>query len=348
MIRIGIIGTGGMAHDHARNYRKIKGVTLTACCDINGERAREFARMFSIPASYPEYCQMLECERLDGISIVTTDAFHAPIAIAALKKNIAVLCEKPMADSLENARAMAEAARASTAVSMINFSKRNHYGLQYAASWIKRGKIGRIMHVDASYLQSWLVEKHWGDWRKSPAWLWRLSTKHGSMGVLGDLGCHIYDMASLLCGGFGSIFCTLGCFDKKAPGNRVGDYELDANDSFVSNVVFANGALGSIHASRWATGHVNREYISVFGDKGAVRVDMTHGIDQCEIYDMKAKEWKSVKCPKTPSNYERFIKAIKTGVNDVSNFENGLKIQAYLDSSVLSDTQKRPISIECT
>jgi len=97
--------------------------------------------------------------------------------------------------------------------------------------------------------------------------------------VLGDLGCHIYDMAAFVCGPIAEIDCRLATFPKGVKGERVGPYRLDANDSFVSTVRFSGGALGTVSASRWASGHRNREYLVVFGDRGAVEVDFERGLD---------------------------------------------------------------------
>ena len=134
------------------------------------------------------------------------------------------------------------------------------------------GEIGEIKHVEASYLQSWLVSKFWGDWRTDPKWLWRLSRSHGSNGVLGDVGIHILDFASYGAGlDIDHVFCRLKTFDK-APGNRIGEYELDANDSFTMALDFSNGAFGVVHASRWATGHLNELRLRMYGDKGGIEV----------------------------------------------------------------------------
>jgi predicted dehydrogenase len=349
-IRLGIIGTGGMAHSHAGSYQRMSDVKVVACCDISQERARAFAQKFNIPGNYTDYKKMLDTEQLDAISNVTIDSMHAPISIAALKKGIAVLCEKPMATSLADAKKMYKAAEKSGATNMVNFSYRNASGLQAAARFIAAKNIGRIIHVEASYLQSWLVQPAWGDWHNKPAWMWRLSTRHGSAGDLGDIGCHIYDLTTLLCGDIETIYCRLKTFDKGVKGNRIGEYLFDANDSFVSNVVFANGAIGTIHSSRWASGHQNSLRCRVYGDKGAVEVDLDSGYDQFKAVQgkegLKKAEWKIIKAKPTPNNYQRFITSIKTGKNDVSDFANGCKIQAYLENSFKSNALQKPVKIK--
>jgi predicted dehydrogenase len=345
MLNIGIIGTGGMAAAHANAYQAVKGVKITSCCDIFEDKAKAFAEKFQIGRWYGDFKRMLAEEKLDGVSIVSTDATHAKISIAALERGIPVLCEKPMAVTVTEAEEMLKAAKKAGVISMINFSKRNSSGLQAAKKHIAQGKIGRIMHVDAQYLQSWLTTKHWGDWRTGSAWLWRLSTRHGSGGVLGDIGCHIYDMAGFLCGDIEDIYCALKTYPK-AKGDKIGEYVLDANDSFVSTVTFKNGALGTVHCSRWATGHCNREYICVYGDKGAVEVDFEKGMSLYRRYDSASDVWETIGCKRTPSNYERFIAAIKTGKNDASDFENGIKIQKYLHASFVSDKMGKPVKLE--
>jgi predicted dehydrogenase len=244
---------------------------------------------------------------------------------------------------------MAAAAKKAGVANMINFSYRGSSGLQAAAKWVKQGGIGRILHVEASYLQGWLASCSFGDWKTNPAWTWRLSTRHGSQGTLGDIGCHIYDMASFLCGDIAQIHCRLTTFDKPVPRQRIGEYVLDANDSFVSSVVFKNGATGAIHSTRWATGQRNSLRVRAYGDQGAVEVDLDRAWDEYRVVkgkeDIRNGVWQSVKCRPTPSNHERFIRAIRTGKNDVSDFQNGLKVQAYLHYSFVSAKKDRTVKV---
>ena len=206
------------------------------------------------------------------------------------------------------------------------------------------------MHVEASYLQSWLSSLGWGDWRKSPGLLWRLSTRHGSLGDLGDIGVHILDMTAFLCGDIDEIYCRLATYDKGAKNNRVGEYVLDANDSFSASVKFANGAVGVVHSSRWATGHANSLRVRVYGNKGGIEVDLDrdwNGYRICVGPRATRKfRWKEVKCKPTPNNFQRFIRAIRAGKGDDNNFANALKIQAYLHYSVLSDKQGRALKVK--
>jgi predicted dehydrogenase len=349
MTRVGIIGTGGMANTHAKNYGEIKGVAIAACCDIDGERARAFAEKWDIPRWYTDYKKMLDGEKLDAVSIATVDAAHAPVSLAAVSRGLAVLCEKPLATTLADARRMRDAAMKAGVIHMVNFSYRNAACLQAAATYVRGGGIGRVLHAEASYLQSWLVQDSWGDWRTNPTWTWRLSTRHGSAGVLGDVGCHIYDLVSFLCGGIAEISCRLSTFDKGIPGNRIGQYILDANDSFVSTVVFQDGGIGTVHSSRWATGHRNSLRARVYGDEGAVEVDLDRGYDRYRVVKgrkaVHEAAWTEVVCRPTPNQYQRFIRSVKTGENDVCDFSVGARVQAYLQGSIQSDKERKPVRI---
>ncbi len=344
-MNLAIVGTGGMAASHAAGFLGIKGVKLSACCDIDEGRAKAFAERFGIPRTYVDYGELLAHEKLDGLSVVSVDSTHAPIAIAALKGKVNVLCEKPMATTTADAEAMLAAARKSGLVNMVHFSKRNSRALAAAKGLIEKGRLGRILHVDASYYQSWLSTKCWGDWATESAWQWRLSTKHGSGGVLGDIGCHIYDMAQYLAGDVSGIYCGFRTFDKGIEGNRVGEYVFDANDSFCSSVEFANGAMGTVQATRWATGHPNREYIGVYGDEGSVEIDYERGDRILRYCDNARNEWDEVSAPLVPSLYERFVRAIKTGRQDECDFANGLKIQKCLEASFESARTRRPVTL---
>lgn len=350
MIRYGIVGTGGMAQFHAKHFKEMAGVTLAACCDINKTRCEEFAHKWGIERCYNDYKKMLGREELEAVSNVTIDAMHAPVSLAAVEKGLAVLCEKPLATTLADARKMRDAARRKKVINMVNFSYRRSSGLQAAAAYVVAGNIGRVMHVEASYLQSWLVQPAWGDWRTQDGWTWRLSTRHGSAGVLGDVGCHIFDLVTLLCGDISQISCDLKTFDKGIKGNRIGEFILDANDSFISSVRFKNGALGAIHSTRWATGQINSLRARVFGDRGAVEVDLDRTYDGYRKIagekSMKKGEWIEVACKPTPSLYHRFIKSIKTRKNDPSDFTNGAKIQAYLHYSQISNQLKKPVMVK--
>jgi predicted dehydrogenase len=344
-IKFAIVGTGGMAHAHAHTMSRIKGCRLVAVADVDRARAEAFAAKFGNPPAFAGQDEMLKQTEVDAVINVTPDAWHAPLTLAALAAGKHVLCEKPLATCYADAKKMADAARRRGVINLVNFSYRNCPAIQRARALVARGDLGRPIHFEASYLQSWLASLVWGDWRTSPQWLWRLSTGHGSAGVLGDIGVHILDFAGYPLGEYAAVNCRLGTFDK-APGGRVGKYKLDANDSAVIHAETNNGALGVIHTTRWAAGHRNSLRLRIFGDEGGLVVDLDKGGNQIEVCLGKhrhAATWKTVTCAATPDNHQRFVRGILTGRNDQPDFARGAEIQKVLDACMASSASGKTV-----
>ncbi|MEI6034996.1 MAG: Gfo/Idh/MocA family oxidoreductase [Verrucomicrobiae bacterium] len=347
IVRVAVIGTGGMANWHAENFRKVSGCKLVAACDIDAARARAFADKHGIPLAFSDSAALLAGADFDAVTIVTPDAFHAPVSLECLKAGKHVLCEKPLALNYADANKMVAAAKRAGVVNMVNFSYRDWPCLQGAAAAIRRGDIGEVRHVEASYLQAWLASKVWGDWRENPTWLWRLSTGHGSKGVLGDVGVHIVDYATFPCGPVKEVFCRMKAFPKAA-GNRVGSYKLDANDSAILTVEFANGALGTIHTSRWVGGHANRLALKIAGTKGTIAMDSeisTAAFRICNGKGLDKCEWREVACKPVSTNYQRFIAAIRSGKPGEPDFARGAEVQRVLDACFVSDKTKQQVRV---
>ena len=156
---------------------------------------------------------------------------HAPIGVKHRNPAKQVPCEKPLAPNAADARAMAQAAGLAGVITLVNLCYRNGAALQKAAAMVAEGMIGRIRHFEASYPQSWLTKPAWGDGSTDPQWLWRLSSAHGSKGVLGDVGIHMLDLDTFIAGERAvDVPARLATFDT-APGGWLGAYSLDANDS---------------------------------------------------------------------------------------------------------------------
>jgi predicted dehydrogenase len=346
-VRLAIIGAGGMANTHARNFKSIAGVELVAAVEPVAERREAFCQTHGIPAGFGDVGELLSGLDVDAVAVVTPDTFHAPVSIACLRAGKHVLCEKPLALSYADARRMVAAARKAGVRNMINFSYRNWPVLPAVAKLVQEGGIGDVVHVEASYLQSWLTHTLWGEWRKSPAWLWRLSTKHGSKGALGDIGVHIVDFATLPVGPVAQVFARLKAFPK-AEGDRVGEYLLDANDSAVLTVEFANGALGTIHTTRWSSGHTNRLFLKISGTRGAVEIDSersTTSYRLCAGRGLKKAQWREVAARPVPTIYQRFITSIQTGKPEQPDFARGAEVQRVLDACFASDAAGRPVKL---
>ena len=197
-----------------------------------------------------------------------------------------------------------------------------------------------MRHVEAAYLQSWLTQPAWGDWKTETKWLWRLSTSHGSNGVLGDIGVHILDFATHVAGlPVTDVSARLKTFDK-APGGQIGEYTLDANDSFAMHVGLGDAATGVVHATRMATGHLNDLSLRIFGTEGGLDVRFEGGESRLRACLGEARTtgtWSEVTCPPVKTNYERFIDAIRDGGPHLPDFRRGATLQRVLDLAVTSD-----------
>jgi len=340
-MRLLILGTGGMARAHAEHFSKIDGVDLVGGVDVDTEKAKEFCEAFGIEKSFSSLEAALDWGGFDAVANVTPDSAHYATTMQCLDAGKHVFCEKPLATDYDKALKMTEAAQKAGLVGMVNLTYRNVPQIHKARELVQSGQIGEIKHIEASYLQSWLVQPAWGHWNEEHQWLWRLSTAHGSNGVLGDVGIHILDFAV-----FGaateldSVFCRLKTFHK-APGDKIGEYVLDANDSFSMSVSFANGAIGVVHASRWATGHLNELKLRIYGDKGGIEV--THHSEGSFMRvsmgdDILTGKWRDIEVDPVITNYQRFTDAVNLGKVAEPSFMHAANLQKVLDLGVVSDS----------
>lgn len=337
-IKIGILGTGGMANAHAGSYAKQAGVELTSCLDVVPGRADDFAKKHGFKHVASDLEQLID--QCDAISVVTPDRYHGEPSIKILGAGKHLLCEKPLTIELEEAKQVARAAQSAGekgVIHMTNFSYRSSAAFQEAMKIVRSGKLGYLRHTHSFYLQTWLSADVWGNW-SNEGFLWRLDQRF-SGGVLGDVGCHILDMTTAIAGDVKRIRCDLKTFPKVHDGELVTEHNgknLDANDSAILQLEFADGSLGLVQTTRWATGHPNHLRCEVHGTDGALCVDLDKSytsIDLCTGKNRDKAAWKTKELKPTPSNYERFIKAIKTGKQDQPDILRGAQIQAYLDAA---------------
>lgn len=348
MQRLLILGTGDMARTHATAFAEIPGCKIVAAVDNNPENLQRFCHDFGVENQFSSLAEAIEWSAFDAAANVTPDPVHHPTTMQLIDAGKHVFCEKPLAETYPLAQEMADAIGSAGLIGMVNLTYRNSSALQHAHDLVRSGQIGTVRHFEASYSQSWLVGNHWGDWRTEPRWLWRLSEEHGSLGVLGDVGIHILDFAS-----FGAdsqptaVSCMLKTFNK-APGNRIGDYPLTANDSALINVELQNGAIGVVHASRFATGHANTLKLSIHGDQGAVRIDLdqswTH-LDICRGANIHNQAWERIEAPQVRNNFFRFIDALNQGVAQDPDFERGARLQQALDLCVQSHKEGKTLTL---
>jgi predicted dehydrogenase len=340
-MRLLIIGTGRMAINHAKAFQAIEGVEMVGAVDVVPANLDSFCDTFGIERRFASLDAALEWGAFDAVDNVTPDAIHHPTTLAALAAGKHVFCEKPLAPNHALAMEMVDAAEKAGVINMVNLTYRNVAELHKARELIAAGTIGEVKHIEASYLQHWVALRDYGD---PGPWLWRLSKAHGSNGTLGDIGIHIIDFTTFAVGQpIVSMHCRLQTF-QKVPGDRIGEYVLDANDSFIISAEFGNGAIGTIHSSRWASGHSNDQRLRVYGNKGGL--ELSHGhwgtlLRVCAGEDVATATWREVKAEPVKTNYQRFVEAVRAGKQDDPDFRHAAELQKVLDLALVADLDRR-------
>ncbi|RWB97644.1 MULTISPECIES: Gfo/Idh/MocA family oxidoreductase [unclassified Mesorhizobium] len=345
-MRLLIVGTGGRANRHAIEFGKIAAVKIVGAVDVDPARLKTYAAKYNIEHTFASLEEAITWGQFDAAANVTSDRAHYPTTMALIAAGKHVLCEKPLAENYEQAREMATAAERAGLIGMVNFSFRDDAPLQRAREIVLSGEIGRVLHLDGSFLQSWLV---CSNWRNEPESLWRLSTKHGSNGVLGDLGIHVLDCAAFAADSpIERVFARLKAFEKVRD-NRVGEYELDANDSLAVTVELENGAIGVIQASRWATGYTNELKLRLFGDKGALEVLSTSEgstLRACLGENVHSGVWREIAVEEMATNiYSCFVKAVETGENVEPGFRYAANLQRVVDLAIQTERQRIELGV---
>ncbi len=337
-----------MAHRHAMEFSAMPGVSVAAGVDVNADRLATFCDTYDIAGHFTDLEAAIGWGEFDAAVNLTPDAAHYATTMRLVETGKPIFCEKPLAPGYRQALEMTEAVEARGIVNMVNLRYRGLAVMQKARALVAEGAIGDVRHLDAAFLQSWLVGTHWGDWRTEERWLWRLSEAHGSSGVLGDVGIHILDFATFVTGRMPlSVHCRLKTFDKAA-GSRIGDYGLDANDSFVMSLELDGGAIGTVHASRYATGYANAQKLAVFGTEGSFEISFESEettMRACLGADVHTQTWREVECPAVPSTYEMFAAAVWAGVSFEPTFRQAAELQRIIDLAFRSAREERTLPV---
>lgn len=341
-MRLLVVGTGKMAGLQVqRGWGHIDGVELVGAVDVLPAAVAAFAAEYHVPRTFSSVDEAIAWGEFDAATVVAPDALHHPITMKLIAAGKPVFCEKPLATNHALALEMTDAAERAGLVAMVNLTYRNVAELHEARRLIAAGTIGQVKHIEASYLQHWVALRDFND---PGPWLWRLSTAHGSNGTLGDIGIHILDFATYAAGlDIVALSCRLQTFNK-VPGDRIGDYVLDANDSFIISAEFSNGAIGVIHSSRWASGHANDQKLRIYGDKGAIELSHGHWGTQlklCSGADVATGTWREVTAEPVPTNYQRFAEAVRTGVQTEPSFRHAAGLQKLLDLALVAGADRQ-------
>jgi len=285
-VGIGMLGYAFMGKAHSNAYKKIPYMMypppavprLVAICGRNEEAVAEAARRYGYARYYTDWRQMLEDDEVHLFDDGGPNSLHAEPCIAAAEAGKHVLCEKPLGRTAEEAHAMLEAVEKAGVKHMCAFNYRFVPAIRFARELVESGALGRIYHFRATYLQEWIMP-HYG----TPM-IWRTSKAAAGSGALGDLGAHIIDVAHFLLGDITSVSALTRTFIKERElADGSGTAPVDVDDAFVSTVEFANGAIGTLEASRFAAGRKNAHVWELNAEKGTIHFNMER-LNELEVY----------------------------------------------------------------
>jgi len=239
-----MLGYAFMGKAHTNAYKKIPYLMypppaipkLVAICGRNAEAAAEAARRYGYETFYTDWRRMLEDDRIQLFDNGGPNDMHAEPCIAAAQAGKHVVCEKPLARTAEEAKAMLDAVVKAGVKHMVAFNYRFVPAIRQARNLIESGALGQIYHFRARYLQEWIMPHY------NTPYIWRVDKKAAGSGALGDLGAHIIDLGRFLVGEVKSVAAMMRTFIPERPlpdGSGMGKVEVD--DAFVAAVEFANG-----------------------------------------------------------------------------------------------------------
>ncbi|MDQ0031912.1 Gfo/Idh/MocA family protein [Arthrobacter bambusae] len=329
----------------------------------DAEQVAEAAVKYGWSESATDWRTVLERDDIHIVDICAPGWMHAEIATAALEAGKHVLVEKPLANTLAEAEAMADAARAARArgvQSMIGFNYRRVPALALAKELIAEGRLGTVRHVRAAYLQDWLVDAD------SPM-TWRLNKETAGSGALGDIASHTIDQVLFLLGDtVTEVSGRLHTFVDSRPGAD-GPERVTVDDAAWATLILASGAVASVEVSRMATGQKNSLKMEIYGDKGSILFDL-ESINELGFLDATAPVREQgfrrilVNEPEHPymdawwpqghvigwehtftHEIRDFLRAIDAGTPPSPSFEDGLAVQRVLAAIEESSDAKSAI-----
>ncbi len=283
-IGVGMLGYAFMGKAHSNAFKKIPYMfdpppampRLIAICGRDAQAAAAAARRYGYATSYTDWRQLLDDEQVQVFDNGAPNALHAEPCLAAAAAGKHIICEKPLARTADEALVMLEAAQAAGVKHMTAFNYRFAPAIRLARQLLEAGRLGRLYHFRAVYLQEGLVSP-------TAPWRWRHDQATAGSGALGDLGAHIIDLAHFLAGEIGSVSALTRTFTPQRPLPDGRMRSVDVDDAFAAVVEFANGALGTLEATRVAAGRKNYNCLEINGEHGSLRFNLER-LNELEVY----------------------------------------------------------------
>lgn len=301
-LNVGLIGCGFMGRTHSNAHRRLGNffkldtqTVLKAICDSNEAKAKEFADTWGYESVETDWHKLIARKDIDLIEITAPNNIHAEIAIEAAKAGKMIICEKPLAMNGEQGLQMVEAIEKAGVANLVSFNYRRMPAITLAKNMIDEGRLGRIFHYRAKFLQDWTISK---DLPQGGDALWRLDVKVAGSGVTGDLLAHCIDTALWLNGSIKNVTAMSETFIKERKHNLTGQVEkVGIDDACAFLARFQNGSLATFESTRYARGHKALYTFEINGEHGSIAWDL-HDLHRLQYFDHRdagiVRGWRSI------------------------------------------------------
>jgi myo-inositol 2-dehydrogenase/D-chiro-inositol 1-dehydrogenase len=268
---------------------------LKAVCSRSSDTVQSFASRWGYESTETDWRELIERDDIDLIDIASPNDTHKDIAIAAAEAGKMVMCEKPLGRNAEESAAMTAAIDKAGVANMVWYNYRRVPAVTLAKQLIDEGKLGKIYHYRANFLQDWTIAT---DLPQGGEGLWRLDKSVAGSGVTGDLLAHCIDTAMWLNGGIDEVVGMTETFVKERTHQLTGKVEpVTIDDASIFMARFANGSLGKFEATRYARGHKALYTLEINGEHASLRWDL-HDLHRLQMFDHRdegrSRGWRSI------------------------------------------------------
>lgn len=360
-LNIGLIGTGFMGRTHSNAYNQVSRYfkhelrpVMKAVCARHPQRTADFAANWGWESVEYDWRALVHRSDIDVVDIATPNNTHYEIALEAARAGKIIFCEKPLAMNVQEAEEMTEAVEQSGRPSMVFFNYRRVPAVALAKSLVDQGRLGRIFHYRAKYLQDWTINP---DLPQGGNTLWRLDASVAGSGVTGDLLAHSIDLALWLAGPIARVSAMAETFVKQRPVQDSPDVimPIAIDDACAFLARFESGALGVFESTRYAGGRKNQNTLEINGEKGSIAFDLedahqllyfdredeslVHGFRTIQVWDGEHPYMKHWWVPGCAIGYEHtfihaisdFLDGLEQGSKTTPDFRDGLATQRVCD-----------------
>ncbi|MCW9705327.1 Gfo/Idh/MocA family protein [Fodinibius salsisoli] len=302
-LRIGMIGYGLMGRIHTNGYKNVNNFfpeleykpVLKAVSARSEDKLKSFADQWGYESIETDWRKLVSRDDIDAIDICTPNNMHAEIAIAAAEAGKMILCEKPLARTVEEGKRMLEAVEEAGVPNTVWYNYRRVPAVTLIKNIIDSGKLGRIFHYRSNFLQDFTISP---DVPQGGEALWRLDKEVAGSGVTGDLLAHCIDTAMWLNGSIDDVSAMTETFVKERVHQETGEEkEVKIDDACSFQCHFGNGSLGLFEATRYARGHKALFTLEINGENASLRWNL-HDMNRLEFFDYedddKVHGWRSI------------------------------------------------------